>query len=277
MGDAVRGALFQAALSAGLQAWHAGNDIEAVLNKLGYARDVIAKVNDYFSASPPEDIKQSPEDFGIMPANKGGLLVKRARTVPVAKGVKKYVKRCMDNVNEKRQALFVLSQPNLTPNPTVSASFLAAIIPGTGEPERTGNQIRVLSVKVKYAMSDTIPQVGRVIVAWDRQPNGSNPAALDIVATVDLNSWYNSNNVVQAGGKRFDIIYDKRHVILPAVSGAVDYALGSSTWKGNKNVIYGGSAGTVADMVSNNLVVLGMGTGTTLDLAGVVNITYRDV
>lgn len=274
MGEHVRGALFQAALGAGLNAWHTGNDIESVLNKLGYARDVIAKVNDYFSATPPEDIKTGIDDFGTMPVS--GRVVKKARTVPVAKGVKKYVKRCMDSATEKRYALQTLSQLNLTPVPTVSASFLCPIVPGNDEDQRSGNQIRIQNIKIKYSFGDSLPQIGRIVVAWDRQPNGSNPGTLDILAAADLNSWYNSDFVVQAGGKRFDVIYDKRHVIMPQVSGAAGYELGSMSWKGNKVVIYGGGSGTVTDMVSNNLVVLGLGTGTTVDLAGVVSIVYKD-
>lgn len=250
-----------------------------MLDAAGYAKYVVDAVHEYIKgASAPEleaNSQSQGEEMAPKRARTEGSFTKSVKKVPVAPSVKKYVKKCMDRVLEDKYKTTDASYTNI---PIAGATFADTLLitQGITDSTRIGNNIRVKSFTLKGFFSDSVANVVRIILAWDRQCNGATAAVTDILATGAVNSQYNSDYVVGQGGNRFDIITDKRYVIQPTVATQSDYQLYQYTWNGNKVVHYDGTAGTVADVVSNNLVFLYIADSATTDFAGNIKIKYVD-
>lgn len=153
--------------------------------------------------------------------------VKRQRTygayrkgkVPVAKNVKKYVKRCMDRVIEDKwtQAALVTMNPGTAG--TVSQIGLSAIQRGTTANTRTGNHIRpkFLRMRISARNDGANPDGQRVrfMIVQDNQCNGAAATISDVFDNSSVLGMYNPLYVQGCGGKRFKILYDKTVDINP--------------------------------------------------------------
>lgn len=93
-------------------------------------------------------------------------------------------------------------------NTTGSLHCLNACVRGSDIGDRVGRQIMMKSIQLNihaYAKAGTgVRQVGRALVVYDRQTNGSLPAVTDIITTVSrVTAPRNLNN-----RKRFKILWD---------------------------------------------------------------------
>jgi len=275
----VVGALSAAALAVGRTAWHAGQDIEFAVTAAGYSAALARGVYEYFASHATPELEEATQaasqSQGEMPYQ-----VKRARTgakskVPVAKNVKKFVKRCMDRVIETKYVDGTVGFTNPGANGVVAANFLCGIMLGTADNTRVGNNIRVRRIHFKGWWGGGTEGVLRLGFYWDRQPNGAAPAAADILQADGVNAAYNHDTVVGSGGARFSVVKDTRSLLHIAYGTGTTLVPVTMTWTGDKIVQFTGNSGTVADMVTNNFIVMANGDGGA-DLTGELSVEYQD-
>lgn len=205
-------------------------------------------------------------------AYRGGI---KPKVAPV---VKKYVKKCMDRVVEKKYADGNVSISATAPG-AVGADYLCGITLGTSDQQRVGNNIIVTKIILKGRFeTPTTANNGdyRLVCGWDRQPNGGSPTNTDILATSAAYSNYNHNWVVGSGGGRYDITCDRRKVWNSAIASTAQKYPFTYTWTGRKIVRFYGNAGTVSDMATNNFFVLVEDAAATGVFAGRITIEYQD-
>lgn len=196
--------------------------------------------------------------------------VGRRSTIPVAPSVKRYVKGCMKRMIEKKYLTYSLLGATSAVAGQILPTGIFNITQGAGDSQREGNTIHINKLDYKFQFNATGPGAMRLILCWDRQANGANPTATDIVTTASFLSTFNTNNVVGYGGSRFTIVKDLYFVIDPAEVAAATFSRQASS----KATLYGknikrpvhfqASAGAVADIASNNLFWLVLGSTTTV-------------
>lgn len=273
------GALTQAALAVGRRAWQAGQDIETAVTLAGYSSAIAYSVWDYFANHATPELEAASQTQEIMAPR-----VKRQRTssaskVPVAKNVKKYVKKCMDRIIDDKWNDTNCGATNPAVTGAVSASYLCTIQQGTSDVTRVGNVIRVRRLKMKGFWSAGVAEICRLVVLWDMQPNGAAPSIGDIfvTATPNVTTCFNHDTVSGYGGARFQVLFDRTSTLEPddTTTGTTDYVTVSFDKKMNKIVRFDGNAGTVADMVTGNIVIVHFGGGT-CDFTGTLTTMYQD-
>jgi hypothetical protein len=187
----------------------------------------------------------------------------------------------------KRRNLSILNAPelkaldtavSLAADTTGAVQLLNGIQPGTALNQRVGRQIQVTHLTYRLACTVTaatgVDQFHRVLIVLDRQPNGVAPAVNEVIDGGST-SQYNLSNQ-----KRFAILYDKR------------YYLNASGEPGSGAVLNGekpvnilvqynsGVAGTVADLATNSIYMIVLGTiaagATAGSVAGSVRLRYYD-
>ncbi len=99
--------------------------------------------------------------------------------------------------------------------PITSTNSIVGIVQGTGENQRIGRKCTITNIHVRFSFekSDILAadlsaaknshDTVRVIIWWDKQCNGTAPAASDILDTDLYNSFRNMANI-----QRFTILYD---------------------------------------------------------------------
>lgn len=215
----------------------------------------------------------------MSPAAKRGRFtvpVAGKKKVPVAPSVKKYVKACMDKVIETKYTNISIASANIPLAGVVNGSILCGITQGLTDGQRTGNHIRVKEIAIRGSFSDSVPVLGRIILFWDKQPNGAAPAFGELISQADVNGTYNHDTVVGAGGSRFKILRDQRVALVPEIAATADIKLFRASVKCNEAITFDGSTGTVTDMVTNNLCVAFIASAATMDFGGYIDIAYTD-
>lgn len=279
------GALTGAALEVGRRAYFAGENIERAVTVAGYTAAVARGVYEYFVRTPENSQQaqgQGPEET-MSPQYKKARLYDaykgRRQTIPVAPTVKKYVKRCMNRLVEKKYVDGTVTFTNATAAGTVAANFLCGIQLGTADTSRVGNNIRVTRIWVRgeWSMDGSFARGDcRIVAGWDRQPNGAAPTNTTIVAQSVPYGPFNHDYVVGHGGSRFEIVSDQRKVWNLQIAASGMYFPYRMLWRGSKLVRYSGNAGTVADMVSNNFFIVMQDPNAVNDFAGYITIEYED-
>lgn len=278
-----RATVLGAALTAGRRAWRAGEDVQTVLTGLGYARSVVEGVLSYLGTTGEPELTQASSQDSMASEASMGVRPKRQRTgarrstIPVSKSVKKYVKKCFDRlVDDKYYSVAAADSTTATTGTVSSQGICYSIVQGTTDQNRIGNHIRIKELSFKGHWLDTVPNVGRMIVVWDKQPNGAHPAFTDILLAADYNSPYNHDNVIGCGGQRFNILWDQRVVIEPQITAQGNRKLFSGKIKLDKVVTYDASANAVTDLVTGNILFAYISGAATLDWAIYANVCYVD-
>ncbi len=161
---------------------------------------------------------------------------------------------------------------------------------GTKDTERIGRKITLTSMQVRFLL--TLPvtallgetaDVVRVIILHDKQANGAFPAVADILFSPDIQSFKNLDNT-----KRFRTLYDRTIPIniqcgvFDSTSGIELIKMGENmkTWKIfrklNIPIHYDGDAGTIGDIVSNNIVMLYISESGNVGLQATNQFRYLD-
>lgn len=206
---------------------------------------------------------------------------KTTALAPPSKGVKKYVKSCMDRMVELR--IYDYGPSSQLAAGTAGTVFnyipLSSITQGTAEGSRTGNAIRItrLYIRGAFIVSDT-RSILRLIVVKDMQSNGGTPAVTDVLQTASYLSHYNSKFVTKVGGSRFVVLrdvvfYTQQSIVSTTCGGNFEWDLSSAGCV----VTYSGNAGTVADVVSNNFFVMAISDNANTTFAMSTQLHFRDL
>lgn len=141
---------------------------------------------------------------------------------------------------------------------TGAVTLLNGCVPGDDAINREGRQITMRSLECKltnFATATTgLDQFHRVLIVLDKQANGAAPAITDILVTNNVSAPRNLNN-----SKRFKILMDKRFYL-----NAAGEAGTAKIWKKYKKLLIpvqfnNGTAGTVADIITNSLYLVTLG------------------
>lgn len=131
----------------------------------------------------------------------------------------------------------LLAPTGIVMNTTGTIQNLAAIQQGTAESQRVGNKVALKSLRLRLRLrnsgflTDQI-SAGRVMVIYDRQPNGVYPAISTILSTVNqagtiiagtLDSSINVNLL-----ERFIVVMDKYLALQPSNNALQPYNTGST-------------------------------------------------
>lgn len=277
-----------AALAAAYRAFQAGNDVYSALSALGYgyatAQGLAEYYNSRFAEPPPLDAAtQSQGDEPMSTTTTTTARVKRRRgsygsTVAVSKGVKRYVKGCVDRMLEIKVFQFAQSgtiQPGT--GGAFAGAFPSQIVQGDTDGTRDGNIIHVKRLALRIVSFDSAAFVLRLILVVDRQSNGASPAVTDVLAAANYQSDYNASTVVGHGGSRFAILWERHFVCNPNITATGTFGgVVNKSWKMNMPVTYIGNAGTAADISKNNIYLLGIGSTATAGYSYAGSLTYTD-
>lgn len=133
---------------------------------------------------------------------------------------------------------------------------LNAMAQGTTSGTRVGRRITMKSFQYRVQFSGATgassnPNPIRVLVVFDKQPNGALAVATDILTSNTFVSPINLNNA-----DRFIVISDQVHE-----SGAAGPSTGDCYRKLSLEAVYGGNAGTIADINTGAVLLLVASTG----------------
>lgn len=148
---------------------------------------------------------------------------------------------------------------------TASITLLNGLVPGTGASQRVGMKVALRTIELRgFVESYTgtgLEQEDRIMLLLDKQPNGVGPTAItDFLTAATVVSPRNLAN-----RKRFKLLWDQTFAL-----GAVATTTGTVTTRCFKKYLrFGvplivdfntGTAGTIADIVSNSLHFITFGT-----------------
>lgn len=156
--------------------------------------------------------------------------------------------RSLINVEEK----YIDTIQTITLSGAWQLQLLNGVTTGTSSVTRTGQSIKLTGWEFKTFLTinvtNTSPQSVRIIVFLDKQANATAPTATDVYP-----AFATSFRVV-GSIERFQILYERWEVLTPSnVSGLID----SLSRKMSLHVYFNtGTAGTIADIVSNSIYVM---------------------
>jgi len=168
---------------------------------------------------------------------------------------------------------------------TIMSDSLNAMAQGAAETQRIGNRIKLTSVHLRgkvilppsalTAVEDTV----RILILLDRQANGAAPAVTDVLTTADYRAFNNMNNK-----GRFQTLVDETIDLCyqTGVNATPAYAAVSKSFMMNKkglgiSLMYSTSTPGIADVRTNNIVVLAISSGGVATLEYIARIRYDDV
>lgn len=205
---------------------------------------------------------------------------KRARsTIPPAarKAVSRYVKTCMKREAEHKH---IALQDNFVVAGTGTlGQSLVQLGSSTSVGTRIGSQVNFLSITARclvWLPGAAAGDVLRAILVQDHQPNGAAATVANVLQTAACPADFNLELVGGRGmgPQRFTILCE-RMIDLPAPSGVVAAGTGivyrhfAFHKKVDIPVHYSGVAGTVADVVKNNIFWL------FISATGLANVDVR--
>ena len=161
---------------------------------------------------------------------------------------------------------------------TGAIQLLNGIQPGTGLDQRVGRRVSMVMMKARLQAAVTagtgVDQFCRYLVVLDHQPNGAALAINDVILGGTTSQVNLSNQV------RFEILRDKRVYLNasgePGSAAVIEFSIAL-----NRDTQYNsGSAGTVADIATNSLYLIVLGSiaagATAGAVAGSVRVRYYD-
>jgi len=152
----------------------------------------------------------------------------------------------------------------LAADTTGALALINGLVPGTGFSQRVGRRVHLTHVELHFKSQVTpatgVDQYHRVMVVRDKQANAAAPAIADILTSVSTNHFPNLINQ-----ERFKILYDKRFYLNATAEPASGKAWDLLLPLGVEVQYNDGVAGTVADIATNSLYVVSIGS----EVAGV--------
>ncbi len=130
---------------------------------------------------------------------------------------------------------------------------------GDSASTRDGDKITIKSLSMRFNVKlGALEADGtsvRLLIVYDRTPNGADAGATTMLTSDSILSGYKTIGTAQGG--RFQFLADK----------TVDFSSTEGEWndklfiKKNLQIHYSGNAGTVADVTRGNFLVIGMSRG----------------
>ncbi len=142
-----------------------------------------------------------------------GRFRKRRRFGGFPRIEKKFYDKILTETNLTAAGQLVVTS---TPGPETDSATLNDIPQGTGESQRIGRKCTITKILIRLnceflistlatlATADTAHETLRIVLYWDKQCNGASATALNLLDTVQYNSYRNIAN-----SKRFVFLYDK--------------------------------------------------------------------
>lgn len=211
-----------------------------------------------------ENITPMASTFAYATGKKRGryqISATKKQTVPAA--TRKYVKTCMKRVADQKH-LTVSDGVSVASAGTTGLSIMA-LSQGTAEGNRVGNQVSVDAFTYRGNITTPAANTGdnvRCILVLDHQPNGAAFGITDVLFSASWIAPYNYDKVSMPGNvQRFTILRDFVVVVnAPSSVVATGTALMDVPFSGKSptrwsgfSVHYQGNAGTVSDLVKNDL------------------------
>lgn len=146
----------------------------------------------------------------------------------------------------------------LTADTTGSIALINGIVPGVGFYQRIGRAVLLKKIRLNVTSTATtttgIDQYQRLLVVLDHQSNAAALAITDVLTSANTIAFPNLINQ-----KRFKILLDERF-LLNAAAEPNSTRIWSFDKKVNVVVQFNeGTAGTVADIVTNSLYIISIG------------------
>ena len=207
---------------------------------------------------------------------------KRVRQTPVTTRSRTYVKRS-SNTYSAFQKSSGIERKNIDDSSAKWTSTSAAwsinclndVAQGTTAITRIGRKILIKSVLVQGIIATNTGNSARVLIVYDRQPNGALPAATDVLTSNTIMAVQNLDN-----RDRFIILADimpydqEENISNPSASSGFGY---KRYIKCNLETIYGGNAGTIADINSGSLLMMtNCNGGTITGETGIQRVRFID-
>lgn len=184
----------------------------------------------------------------------------------------------------------------------ITWTSLVLVPQGDDVEQRAGNKITTKYLHLRTDFQGSATALGdsfvRVIVFWDKAPNGFNPVVVDNLANSQalldsnigvLSGFYAYRNMRTAN--RYKIMSDTTHKLEPHAVAGFNVATGATTSvvpphsftikniRLGRSVVFSGSTNAITDLSLNGLYVayLQNVTATFANVAGTSRITYTDV
>lgn len=176
----------------------------------------------------------------------------------------------------------IIAASTISASGTFVSSIIAGIVQGTTETSRVGKTITVHSIEVKYEFAmpnDAV--VFEEAVGWylliDKQPNGATPAVLDVLSTASYITIKNNET-----RSRFKILKQGLNALPNTSVGAATYSAANVVnhffikFKKPFEIQFNGNAGTVADLVTNNILFLTVSKNGKAKMTGYIRVKFAD-
>lgn len=123
--------------------------------------------------------------------------------------------RKVNKLEKSEEVLHKLATASITPGTTVSTSAVSAVGQGADVGQRSGNEIRLKYLKVRYHFSQSSAlftgDIGRILVVQDRENAGTVPEMKEVCRIAGVS--YLPDPDICGPGKRFKILADRRLVV----------------------------------------------------------------
>ena len=207
---------------------------------------------------------------------------KRVRQAPVPTYRRKYIPRGQ-NTYSAFQKSSGIERKNIDDSSAKWASTSAGwsinclndVAQGTTAITRIGRKILMKSILVQGILATNTGNNARVLIVYDRQPNGALPAATDVLTSNTIMAVQNLDN-----RDRFLILadimpYDQvENISNPSANSGFGY---KRYIKCNLETIYSGNAGTIADIMSGSLIMMtNCNAGTLTGETGIQRVRFVD-
>lgn len=204
--------------------------------------------------------------------SKGPVTAKRAQNI-----ARQEAKRCMQRLAEKKHNTYAVGHGPVSATGNVDS--LTIMSQGSSAVTRTGNQVHISMLDITGVGSIAVGSAGdlvRIIVGWDTEPNGTAVTVGTVLESAALQAAYNKDQVKPGG--RIQIISDKT-MDLNAMTATVGNRLTPYRFKKklDKVVYYQSNAGTISDVLKNNLFVLSISLSGLATTAMNAQICYTDL
>lgn len=252
------------AYSLGIAAYRAHQDIQSTLELAGFSATI---------AQATYNKIMSNRRVGNADAGAGA-------PAPIPKGIKRYVKNCMERASELKVSV---NAPTVvaavgTAGTIVNPVVISQIAQGSGDGDRDGNQIKVTSVRIKgYVITNQTTNYFRLIVFRDTQANGTTPAVTDILYTASAYDLYNTSKVIGAGGARFKILTDRVYNMTQNVTATTIWRPFDLKFGQDFAVTYTGNTGTATSVGTNSVWILAIAMDATTSFNFACQADFHDI
>lgn len=186
---------------------------------------------------------------------------KRVRTAPATAPRRKYTPRGNNAYSAFQKSSGIERKniddtaPKITTGVTTwTINTLNDCAQGTTATTRIGRKILMKSINIQGVVATSTGNTARILIVYDKQPNGAVPLATDVLTSNTLMAMQNLDN-----RDRFIILADifpydqEENIANPSASSGFGW---KRYIKCNLETIYNGTLGTIADITTGSLLIM---------------------